>query len=188
MTEVEIRNGCFDLVNREVYACASYLVRDFAQGYGVVTKKDCPDLAETCEQAFELSCPIDDWEEAATQEGFRVSKVPSDGTIDDPVYGGFCWGKGRVDDEETYETEEEAWRACCEENNIDPSEREVFEHWIVSKWLGKKLEERGEKVDFGFCSHVIWARTTTGQAIAMEGIIRDIWLELHGLKQNVKIS
>lgn len=175
VTESEIQRGCAGLVQREVYCCASYLISTFAQGYGRGFNGGHGDLPAVCEQAAELCFPIEDWEEAASQEGYRVSPVSDDGTIDAPVYGGFCWGKDRIDDEETYDTEEKAWRACCDENSIDPYEREVFEHWIVSEWLGRKLQERGEKVDFDFCNLVIWARTTTGQSISMDHVIREIY-------------
>ena len=175
MTENEIQQGCADLVRREVYCCASSLVYQLAQNYGVISSYDNRNnnnisaLADTIEQAFELSYPTQDCEEAAIQAGYHVYEVPDDG---------FCWGKGSVDDEEIYDTRLEAWLICCEENNIDPYERDVFEHWIVSEWLGRKLTEHGEKVDFDFCNLTIWARTTTGQSISMDGVIVSIWKSL----------
>lgn len=38
---------------------------------------------------------------------------------------GYCWGKDRVDDEETYATEVEAWLACCDANSLRPDADEA---------------------------------------------------------------
>ena len=54
--------------------------------------------------------------------------------------------------------------------------REIFEHWIVSGWLANSLRERGEVV-VDFMNMDVWARTTTGQSIALDGVIRDIITE-----------
>lgn len=56
----------------------------------------------------------------------------------------------------------------------NPEPREVFEHWIVSDWLADKLAERGETTTKDFWGLTIWARTTTGQGIAMDSIIEAI--------------
>ena len=53
-------------------------------------------------------------------------------------------------------------------------ELEVFEHWAVSTWLAEKLEAKGEKVDRDFAGLNVWARTTTGQAIALDSVIEAI--------------
>ena len=174
MTETEIQNGCADLVRREVYCCASYLISTFAQGYGGggFDRKSCPDLVETCEQAFELACSIPDYEEAASQAGYSIFGSEGDGVAF------FNWKNDDEISDTEYDSEDAAWRDCCAENNIEPYEREVFEHWIVSYWLGLKLTDCGEKVDFDFCNLVIWARTTTGQSISMDGVIVAIWKSL----------
>lgn len=62
---------------------------------------------------------------------------------------------------------------------IDEYEREVFEHWIVSDWLADKLEAKGEKVEKDFAGLTIWARTTTGQAIALDAVIEEICADLN---------
>ena len=175
MTEAEIQRACASMVHREVYCCASSLVYQLAQNYGLVSHVDqhgkSTDLAGIIEQAFELSCPIDDWEEAAIQAGYHFLKGGDwtracENTEDIPPY----WDSAED---------------CCRENNIDPYQWEVFEHWIVSQWLGEKLQERGEKVDFDFCNLVIWARTTTGQAISMDNVIREILQSTQKGERNV---
>jgi len=52
---------------------------------------------------------------------------------------------------------------------------EVFEHWIISEWLGKRLQEKGEAVAFDLFDFTVWGRTTTGQALYIDNIICDIY-------------
>ena len=84
---------------------------------------------------------------------------------------------GRFDDEseadELAEDKGEGFDVETEEEN-----REALEHWIVSDWFGDKLEERGEMV-VEFKDFRIWGRTTSGQAILIDGVIRDIEQELN---------
>lgn len=155
------------MIQQEVLACASFLVATLAGGWTGGERlhgwkpgeafnriKAVEDLAE---QAFDLACPIDDWEEAGRQAGFMQTDSgitePSD---DDPD----SWG---------------SWREACEARGVDPYQWEIYEHWFVSDWLARKLEEQGEKVDRDFAGLNVWARTTTGQAIAMDGVIQRIY-------------
>lgn len=69
------------------------------------------------------------------------------------------------------------YQEVAEELSIDPDQREVYEHWIVSDWLAGKLADRGE-VTGDFAGLTIWGRCTTGQAIAMDGVIQQIAAEL----------
>lgn len=155
------------LVQNEVLCCVSSLVHTLAGAYGVdVDGRNGRDLVALAEQAFDLSTPIDDWEEAAADAGwYRTNPV-------EPTY----W---RNDSAETdgypYHTAQEA----CEAFDIEPYQREVFEHWAVSGWLADKLLERGEKVDKDFGNLCVWARTTTGQAISIDHVIEEITQELH---------
>ena len=75
----------------------------------------------------------------------------------------------------------DTWREAFDLHDMDPSEyqREVFEHWIVSDWLANRLEERGERVLRDFFGVTIWGRTCSGQAISLDGVIGDIYDELH---------
>ena len=49
---------------------------------------------------------------------------------------------------------------------------EVYEWWAVSPWLYEQLKAQGEPVIDTF-PH-LWGRTTTGQAIALDGVISRI--------------
>ena len=158
-----------DLVRREVFYCVSSLIHTLAGGAieGRAATMSA-DLASLWEQAFELSAPLLDYEEAAKDAGW--------------IRGGVI-GTARNKDGAAYASADETWNATwrniCEMDEIEPYEREVFEHWIVSDWLADKLEERGEKVDRDFAGMTIWARTTTGQAISMDYVIEQIAADLN---------
>src|SRR5215469_1983717 len=72
-------------------------------------------------------------------------------------------------DSETGECE-----TCFEANKMP---QEIFEWWLISPWLGKKLLMEGDPViDNGY--GVWWGRTTTGQAISLDYIIEKIFDEV----------
>lgn len=52
--------------------------------------------------------------------------------------------------------------------------KEIYEWWVVSDWLEKRLEEQGEpilKTEYGSW----WGRTCTGQAIYLDSVIEAIY-------------
>ena len=51
---------------------------------------------------------------------------------------------------------------------------EIYEYWAVSGWLAERLQSKGERVDCDFHGLCVWGRTTTGQAISMDGVIREL--------------
>ena len=55
---------------------------------------------------------------------------------------------------------------------------EVFEWWIVSSFMGRKLLEKEELI-IKSGTLTIWGRTTTGQHITMDSVIEDIYDEIH---------
>ena len=50
---------------------------------------------------------------------------------------------------------------------------EIFEYWAVENWLAKQLEKQGEII-FDCLDFIVWGRQCTGQAISMDGVIKDI--------------
>jgi hypothetical protein len=61
---------------------------------------------------------------------------------------------------------------------LEPEYRETYEFWICQeRWSAEDLQAQGETV-FEFCNLLIWARTTTGQSISMDYVIRKIVKEL----------
>jgi hypothetical protein len=63
------------------------------------------------------------------------------------------------------------------ENGEAQVDKAIYEWWLVSSWLIAKLRDRGEAIlvnEYG----AWWGRSCTGQAIALDGVIEDIYNEL----------
>lgn len=167
------------LVEREVHACVSALVSTLANAaHG--SNDDHTELADLCEQASELSTVLD-YEEAARNARWKQSRLEyRDGKL--ITAGPRWWYRGRrpvLGDIDISIPEARTAQEACEMDNIEPYERKVSEHWVVSEWLADKLLEKGEKVDKNFQGLCIWARTTTGQAIASDLVIEQITADLN---------
>jgi hypothetical protein len=65
----------------------------------------------------------------------------------------------------------------CERLEIEVEGRTIYEHWLVTPFLAKQLEQRGELVQDVFGLQV-WGRTCTGQAIYLDDVIHNIAKEL----------
>jgi hypothetical protein len=64
----------------------------------------------------------------------------------------------------------------CECEDYQPKVNEIFEWWLCETWLINRLEELGEpilKTDFGSW----WGRTTTGQALLLDHVIKVIYTQ-----------
>lgn len=149
------------MVQREVLCCMSSLVSTLAVG-GNHGSRTTSAIDHLMLQASELAAPVLDCEEAATEAGW-VKHV-----------GGFHIPK----QPDTEDHESKSWQALCEAQSLDPYEWEVYEHWAISQWLANKLIDQGERVDTDFAGLNIWARTTTGQEIAMDGCIQRIYADM----------
>lgn len=146
-----------EIVRQEVFTCLSSLVYELAQ-----QPQLSPDMNEAVMGLY--SGPID-YEEAAIQDGWSQT------------HDGGLWHHTDEHDEPYDGTA----RDLCDFFDIDTSDyqREVFEHWAVSSWLADRLEEKGETVDKDFYGLCVWARTTTGQSIAIDGVIEEIVADLN---------
>lgn len=152
------------MVDREVQVCLSSLVGTLAAGIGGGVP--VAELNSLMEQAFELASPIDDYEEAAIQAGWTVHKRCD----------AFAHESGEMS--ESAPDQANGWENLCNEYNIDPYQREVYEFWAVSPWFAEKLAAHGEKVDTDFAGMNVWARTTTGQGISSDGVIERIYSDM----------
>lgn len=152
----------------EVHHCISHLVYTLAQGAGGLTASNGygRDLLEMAEAAGELFTPVPDHEEAAIQEGWTARK----GAFVKDGETAFEFG------DEDDEPDDSDWQKLCYLEGIDADEyaREIYEHWIVSDWLARRLEAHGERVSYDFAGLTVWGRTTTGQAIACDHVIEEI--------------
>jgi hypothetical protein len=154
------------MVQREVLCCMSSLVGTLAKGFGTTLNPDHPiegaaDIYALWTQAWELAAPVLDYEEAATQGGWNAP-----GTKSNSPY----WQSGmrRADNAQD----------ACELDDIPAYEWEVYGHWAVTQWFAEKLIAQGERVDTDFAGLNIWARTTTGQAMRMDGVVQKIYQEM----------
>lgn len=71
-------------------------------------------------------------------------------------------------------TKEDAARHACDAYGIEPDYREVYEYWVVDDTLAYQLAEHGELVERDFVGLTIWGRCTTGQSIAIDGVMAGI--------------
>jgi hypothetical protein len=150
------------LVRQEVNVCLSYLVSTLAGAYGRWSENDRNGIQPLCEQAFELCTPpVQDWEEAAREAGWKETED-------------FMWAHSDKPGWDANSAQE-----VCEAEGIDPYECEIFEHWSISQWLADRLIEQEERVDTDFAGMCVWGRTTTGQGIAQDSVIRRIVEKLY---------
>lgn len=176
--EVSIESVAARMVGKEVLHCVSSLVNTLSNAYGLIGHNPVTtgyadkgtksmalrDLVDLCEQASDLACQIQDFESTAREAGWELHEEK--------------WICENDDEPGTYREASTA-PAACMIDDIEPDDREVYEHWTVTDWFGHKLEDAGEKVDFDFAGMVVWARTTTGQMIAADAVVRSIAADLH---------
>lgn len=150
------------LVSAEVHYCVSHLVATLAgDAYNIPQGE----VEKLCSQAAELAAPIPDYEEAAREAGWKTADLTPSMLVREFT--------DRVEAETA-----NSWQDACDLADIEPYDRDVFEHWIVSEWLADKLEAKGEKVDRDFAGMTIWARTTSGQSIEIDSVIKAIHADL----------
>lgn len=163
------------MIQREVNCCLSSLVSTLAQGgHHVAHDHATKELAELCEQAYELASPVLDYEEALCQAGWYPASP-------ELLAQGF-WEWQHKDGEQSDKSPD----TLCAIHDIEPYEGEVYEHWSVSNWLAHKLVAQGEKVDMDFAGMNVWARTTTGQGIANDTPIQKIYADMIGPPEYVR--
>jgi hypothetical protein len=141
-------------VDREVIYCVSSLVSELAG-----KAEEFRDYEDDLYASYQSE---PDYEEALTDNECEPF-------VDE--FGAECWKDNR--DGETFAG---SAQYACEAFGIDAYDycRDVFEHWIVTDWLADKLEAHGEKILRDFFGMTIWCRTTTGQAILLDGVIGEI--------------
>lgn len=82
---------------------------------------------------------------------------------------------------EGYQIEEQAKECCNSEEEIENEPQEIYEWWIVSEFLYRKLKEKGYPVlEWG--NNYYWGRCTTGQAILLDWVISQICEEMEILQ------
>lgn len=197
-----------ELVEREIIYCVSGLVSDLMKLYSAVPYEVQKDTGTDYEDLLSL-CVQDDWETAVdnhiddmTREEL-VTALDEAGVEDErePAEIVFALEAARAAPDFDWEGDDPQWPGIGDkelrakllkhltdeneiedfgrEHNLDPEQREVYEHWIVTRWLANKLEEKGEVVGRDICGiGAIWGRTTTGQMISMDWVIGEIHKDL----------
>jgi len=111
-----------------------------------------------------------DYESAAHDEGYEVDERP------DGFY--IVWEEdGCLCEDGSYVTEQDAWKAACDDNSIEPYQDEAYEWYIVDDWLADRLEKKGEMVNDDIMGFTIWGRCATGQAIYLDDVMSQITSE-----------
>lgn len=173
-TDAQIVTMADNLVRRDIRYCVSHLVTALmATAYqegALIDEDDAATLAMVAPGVDEYS------EAAAYNDETKRATVERDADAGGAFYR---WtlpdDDGDVIASGEEETELEAWRAVYEAANADqPDGREVFEHWLVTDDLARRLEAHGESVARDVQGLTIWGRSTTGQGIAMDRVIQDI--------------
>lgn len=63
------------------------------------------------------------------------------------------------------------YREIADTFNLDPYQIEIYEHWNCSRDMWDMLKSHGEVV-FEFENLLVWGRTTSGQSIGIDYVIR----------------
>ena len=166
----KIRDRAESLARNEIFYCVSSLVSSIAQA---------PDtwraLGVDEDEVFSL-CEMRDFEDPARD---FVRDMSGAEMLD------FLSQNGQDEFDET--TPDAALRGAvermiddigadsfCDDNSIEPHQIEVYEHWIVSDYLARKLEAYGHPIARDFLGLTVWGRPTTGQSIALDSVILEI--------------
>lgn len=72
-----------------------------------------------------------------------------------------------------YLKDEDKHQEFGEEMNLEPTRVDVYEHYSITEYLGRKLKEHGEVVEEYF-NMTVWGRTCTGQAVMMDYVMGQI--------------
>lgn len=171
-----IREHSEHLARNEVYYCVSHLVQTMAQNLHEAT------IFNIDSDKITAICVRDDWETPAREyiDGLDASDLKETAEYLG-VDGADDWDAD-ADDTEAMESaiithceeDPDQWRELCDFNRLEPYTVEAYEHWIVSDWLARQLEEHGEMVSRDFLGLTIWGRCTTGQSMSMDHIMLTI--------------
>lgn len=170
------------IVREDVIFCHSSLVSDLLQNPEVCEKLDI-----SWDDLLNISSKLD-YEEHA-----RENVIP-----DMDAHGAWYWlygedklPEGFADEPEDFDNvtpaeletmraavvqaldDSDEWQEFCEDQRSEPDATEAYEHWHVSGWLSRRLDEQGEMVGEVY-GMPIWGRTCSGQAICMDHVILSI--------------
>lgn len=140
------------------------------------------------------------WDYDATEKAFvnvetgkRSGVVPADHPSMDEAWKALCEAEGiEAEYDDTYVSrendEDEQWKDLCEHERIEPHRVEIYEHWIVSNYFARKMEEKDHGVKGELFGMTMWGRPCTGQAIYVDHAVQEAALEAKGMLQEQSLE
>jgi len=117
--------------------------------------------------------------EVLTCFSYEMQDVLNSGVINEEdienLYCQVCPECGEQEEYITHIQDNEYICTSCDStiDHLTDEPQEIFEWWIVTSYLYEKLREQGQPVlEWG--NNYYWGRTTTGQAISLDGVISRI--------------
>ena len=169
------------LVQREIYACQTCLISDILSNYelgeslgitweeieNLYHKPEEQDILYKLENLTGLTDPeevreaIDRIEEFWEDNSHLLGRKDPVNKWSSPLSdGALKWAHNKSEAEELLERLED----------LEEQPQEIYEWWLVSNWFAEKLSQWGEPTLTDGQS-IWWGRTTTGQAISLDGVI-----------------
>jgi len=151
------------IVEREIFHCCSYMMSQLP--HELIENEDLFHMFQTSEYETEVEYQCSD----------------CDNSIFETIEGNY----------DLHEVEKSSISRYCDQCNsgkvftafdvsLNEYHSEIFEHWIITNWLSRKLQEHDEETCNLF-DFTIWGRSCTGQAIALDHVIQsiawDLWSE-----------
>ena len=187
MDESEFQERCRTFVNNNVYSCVTTMVE-----YILLKSwedRDAPFCFEDVENKyprgeirwngawmeFDSESELDEWKAEQMDEIATAKQNELDGlqeNLDAGLISQREFEATGSEIEETYSQMEYKLDDACDDAGMLMEEyQEIYEYWLVSSWLCSKLEEAGQPV---IPDEHIWGRCTSGQAIVIDGVIREL--------------
>lgn len=181
MTAEELKERVDKVIQQEVYACQSSLVNDLIKGSYSRNDDLCKafDLTEE-ENVVNMYPDPEDWNREKLERWLDDEGIDFDDerqglqeTIAEAIEQAEADGELLDDGDQLDELELDY---CNELKGLileNCSVAEIYEWWLVSDWLARRLKDQGEVVlnnNYG----TWWGRQCTGQAISMDPTIPDI--------------
>lgn len=171
MTESDFQNLCSKFVSHEVHCCVSteisYIINRYEDEDAPYKWADVDNHEAYTFQEIEAT-----YEDTYTREELDNIKDAYEDESNDLVDAGIQTG-----DQQDRNT------LLCnkieEIDDLDPEQQEIYEWWKCNSMLISNLKDAGEPV-IKFAN--IWGRTTTGQSISIDEVIRSIVKKLHNVE------
>lgn len=160
-TETIIRN----LINNDVFVCASVMVRDLSEGL-TLNNASFAELYHECLIGDDYETPVRD--DFPAPDSVELSDLAD--------FVGFEYEAAFPDQSAllTYIEEDDLWQEAADILGLEPHTIEALEHWLVSDQLARDLQDVGALVAIDVLGFNIWGRTESGQSLFFDSDIRKV--------------